>query len=481
MKLSFRYKFILSFVTLEIVFLSLIAFFNFGFIDQSSQKLIDDKLNSIKVLSQKLLLVPVSTYDTATLDDILSSLLQIDNITAAKVTTASGQTLSQKGDINIDVNECTNDIHFPLKSDDITVGYLHIWLDFSENIERITKNKNQTLKIIILEVSISILLSLLIGRNIALNLESLTQATDSLSENQRYAIPSIKGNDEVAALAKAMQNMQKNILEQNEKIVEANTKLEKLNATLEQRVKEEVAKNREKDQQMIQQSKLAQMGEMIGMIAHQWRQPLASISMMINNMLLDIELQSFEEQKAVSILKNMNEQLQHLSKTIDDFRNFFKNNKEKVETSLNKVVESTLDIVGNSIVNKNIILTTDLQSTQIFETYAGELQQVILNLIQNSEDAIIQNSIENGKIEIFTKDDEEGFYFTIKDNGGGIPKEVLNKIFEPYFSTKTSKNGTGLGLYMSKTIIEEHCKGKLEVSTKDNTTTFTITLFDKKV
>jgi len=226
--------------------------------------------------------------------------------------------------------------------------------------------------------------------------------------------------------------------------------------------------NIKNQQKIIQhQSKLAQMGEMISMIAHQWRQPLNAISITSSNlqfkcMIDDINKDFFEQE-----LKLIDKYSQHLSKTIDDFRDFFKENKEKTMTSLVKVINDTLDIVRVSIENKNITINTNIGCSLEFMTYENELKQVVLNLIKNAEDILLERNIKNPTISILTVCDIKNCKnqtLIIKDNGGGVPEDIILKIFEPYFSTKKEQNGTGIGLYMSKLIIEDHCKGKLTVT-----------------
>lgn len=236
--------------------------------------------------------------------------------------------------------------------------------------------------------------------------------------------------------------------------------LDTLNRELEARVAEEVHKNIIKDQQILHQAKHAQMGEMMSMIAHQWRQPLSAISSTAISLNLKARLNKIDTKTVEELTDKISEYSQHLSHTIDDFREFFKNNKEKKDTTYGELLESVLRIVEASIRNKNIDIIVDLDKTEIIlNTYPNELKQVILNLMKNAEEILVEKEIENPKIFIRS----EGTVLYVTDNGGGIPKEIEDKIFDPYFSTKTKKDGTGLGLYMSKTIIDEHCNGRLSV------------------
>ena len=265
-----------------------------------------------------------------------------------------------------------------------------------------------------------------------------------------------------------------------EKVKQKTEELEELNRNLGKRVRKEIDKNIEQQHAMVQQSRLAQIGEMISMIAHQWRQPLTAISSVATSLSLKVMLDNYQKSFFEKQLENIMNYAQHLSSTIDDFRSFFKTNKEKNSISLEQIVESTLGIIQASIEVKSIKVITDYQCNQYLFTYANEIKQVVLNLLKNSEDAILESRIENPSILIKTYSKEDFGYIDIIDNGGGIADEVIKSIFIPYFTTKEKRDGTGLGLYMSKTIIEEHCNGKLTVHSKDGNTTMRIKLPLKK-
>ncbi|RLA73075.1 MAG: hypothetical protein DRG78_23005 [Epsilonproteobacteria bacterium] len=253
--------------------------------------------------------------------------------------------------------------------------------------------------------------------------------------------------------------------------IEINKNINEIKIFLDAKLKYE-NEQKKKEEQMIQQSRLAQMGEMISMIAHQWRQPLAAISSTSAAINLKTKLNKLDKDSAIRLSDKISDYSQHLSLTIDDFREFFKTNKEKTNTTYNEMIKSVLGIIEISIENKNINLIKQLNSKNTLNTYPNELKQVILNLIKNAEDILIEKNIDNPTITIETKDN----ILSISDNGGGIPKDIIDKIFDPYFSTKTKKDGTGLGLYMSKTIIEEHCGGKLTVLNDKDGALFTIEL-----
>jgi len=249
-----------------------------------------------------------------------------------------------------------------------------------------------------------------------------------------------------------------------------------LNETLEERVNEEVIKNREKDKQLIQQSRLAQMGEMISMIAHQWRQPLTAISATSSGMHFKAQRDTLQKKDILKYTDNISSYAKHLSHTIDDFRDFFKPTKDKSFVNYTEIIDSVLNIIQSSFDEKRIQLILDLNNEERFNTYANELKQVLLNLIKNAEDILIEKQIDNCYVKIKTFKKENLFIMEVSDNGGGIKQEILENIFDPYFSTKEQKDGTGLGLYMSKTIINEHCEGELSVHNGEDGAIFTIAL-----
>lgn len=238
-------------------------------------------------------------------------------------------------------------------------------------------------------------------------------------------------------------------------------KIQNINETLEEKVKEELQKNIQKDALLLTQSKQALMGEMLSMIAHQWRQPLTTIGIMANNLYLDIEMNSLNTDVFKKELNEMNSVVSFLSKTIDNFRNFFKPNKEKSTFSLQELLDSTIVLIKKTTevygVHIDLLISQNIQML----SYKNELIQVLLNLIKNAQDVLVEKNISNATIKIATNVIDENILFSICDNGGGISDEIKTKIFEPYFSTKNEKNGTGLGLYMSKSIVEEHLHGQI--------------------
>lgn len=253
-------------------------------------------------------------------------------------------------------------------------------------------------------------------------------------------------------------------------------KLEFLNGNLQCLVDEEVAKNRKKDKIMFAQSRQAQMGEMIAMIAHQWRQPLNAISAASSVINLKVRNEQFDYEMSQNITSKINKYLQHLSSTIDDFRDFFKPQKEMRLSNFEVVVSKAYTLIEGILAKKKIKLEITTKEVGHFMTYENELVQVVLNLIKNAQDVLEERKVISPCIELIIDKNQ----LSVIDNGGGIDEKVLPKIFNPYFSTKMQKDGTGLGLYMSRIIVEEHCKGKLKVQNTENGAKFTIELLKEQ-
>jgi signal transduction histidine kinase len=335
--------------------------------------------------------------------------------------------------------------------------------------------KRQTLLVIVIVVTLAtVILGLLFGTLISRSISSVIGSFQEglldffkyldRRKNSASQIP-IESNDEIAMMANVV----------NENIV-------KIEEVMEMKLRQ----MQEKDDQMLRQSRLAQMGEMISMIAHQWRQPLGAIASTV----ADIEIKLFQrrmydlntrqgQQEAQSYatehLQKINSYVQHLSKTIDDFRNFFKPDKLQSTFTLDALMQKTLSLSSHLLRTRDITVQTDYDiSVPPLTSFESEISQVLLNIIQNAVEALEEQKTEHPKITIMTGKTRSGNPFiSIEDNAGGIPEAYIDKVFDPYFSTK-EKNGTGLGLYMSQTIIEEHCDGIIGVQNTDKGARFTI-------
>jgi signal transduction histidine kinase len=265
------------------------------------------------------------------------------------------------------------------------------------------------------------------------------------------------------------------ILKNYENKVRKNAKeLKELNQFLEEKVKEEIEKNREKEQLLVQKSKFIALGEMISNIAHQWRQPLSELSSILMFIKFKYSIGALDENTMEIKSKEADKVLEYMSHTIDDFRNFFMPKKEKEEFYLLKAVEIVINIISSTLANYNIKISISIDENIKTTTYLNEYKQVILNIINNAKDVLIEKNIHNPWIKIYAMEDNNYIVLYVEDNGGGILVEPKTKIFEPYFTTKEDSNGTGIGLYMSKIIVEKNMKGKLRVKNINNGALFAI-------
>jgi len=230
------------------------------------------------------------------------------------------------------------------------------------------------------------------------------------------------------------------------------------------KVKELELEKREQDTLMAQQSKMAAMGEMLENIAHQWRQPLSVISTASTGLQIQLEYNNkIPESFLLESVKSINEQSQYLSRTIEDFRNFFKPNKQKNLFYIKDCLDKTLYLIDSRIKRNNIQIIKDIESIEI-KTLENELIQIFLNIFNNAIDALEVKKIEKKYIHISSYKYENSLFIEIKDNAGGIPKKIIHRILEPYFTTKHKSQGTGIGLYMSNEIVTKHLKGELHIS-----------------
>lgn len=244
-----------------------------------------------------------------------------------------------------------------------------------------------------------------------------------------------------------------------EKTLESET----INKNLQKTIQEEVESSRKKDQIMYQQDRLASMGEMIQNIAHQWRQPLNSLIILIQsfktkfyNNKLDAEFIERQTEDGLKIAKNM-------SDTIENFRNFFQPNKSKDTFSITESILDSIKLIKFVLEQNNIQIHTEIKEDYKLYGYKNSFTQVILNILKNSQDAIIERKISQGHCLITLEKKYDTIIITLRDNAGGVKQKSLYKVFEPYFTTKHKSVGTGIGLYMTKEIVEKQMQGRIGI------------------
>ena len=240
------------------------------------------------------------------------------------------------------------------------------------------------------------------------------------------------------------------------------TELEELNTTLKERVEAEVEKNRQKEQLIYQQSKQAAMGQMLNNIAHQWRQPLNAVSITVGKLEYASKKDILQKEDLDSSLQSIKSLVKQMSDTIDDFRNFFKPDKAKGYFSLLQCLKNSASVVSEAYESQNIKISIICDPQIECFGYERELMQVLLVCFGNSKDAIEENGVKEGKITVVGKQTPHGdVSITITDNGGGVKNEIIHDIFNPFFTTKEEGKGSGIGLYMSKQIIEQGMQGSI--------------------
>jgi signal transduction histidine kinase len=355
-----------------------------------------------------------------------------------------------------------------LRGNDGEIWNVLVGEDMEKIFAKSQKNVYMIIYIGIFFMVVFVFFSFFVGRWISNPIKKLSIVANKVGQGERDIKIEPESDDEVGDLAIAFRDMLKNLKK-------TTTSRDELKAEVEKRIKmqEELEK---KDKIILAQSRNAAMGEMISMIAHQWRQPISVIAMAVNNIIVDIKLGSLDEKEVELCGKEILSETEYLSQTIEDFRNFFKPDKEKEQVSFKKIYDELYGIIGKSFEDHNIKIVLKGELNFSIITYKRELLQVFINIFNNAKDALIQSDVKEKSLSICVNVDEDVLHVSICDNAGGIKEELLDKIFEPYFSTKEEKNGTGLGLYMSKTIVEKHLLGKIWAQNRELGACFMIEL-----
>jgi len=258
------------------------------------------------------------------------------------------------------------------------------------------------------------------------------------------------------------------------KVQNKEKKLETLNETLSTKVAIGIEEGKKKDRAMLQQSKLARMGSMISMIAHQWRQPLSELSGVLMELEMSTISKKVDNKQILDSISRSNHTIDFMSNTIDDFRNFYRPDKKKEHFNISDACQNAFNIINATLNNLGIKLILDVKEDKKIKGYPTEYAQVILNIISNAKDILIERNIYEPKIYVTIDKNEYSSIVIIRDNANGIEEKSLELIFDPYYSTKDSTKGTGLGLYISKLIIEKNMTGELSVENDDEGAVFKI-------
>lgn len=258
---------------------------------------------------------------------------------------------------------------------------------------------------------------------------------------------------------------------QDERLRVTNEELNRYKEHLEKRVVQEVAKRKEKEKMLFQQSKLAAMGEMIGAIAHQWKQPINILKMQIDMLGYDYEMGEFDSSNIKKFQQKSNAQIDHMLSTMEEFRSFFKANKSKSEFSVRACIDTVLHLMQDELMKHTIQTAICSDEDMKIVGIENEFKHLLLNLVSNAKDALVENGVKDKKITFCISEDEKFKRLVVHDNGGGVPQELMESIFKPNVSTKPEDKGTGIGLYITSQIAYKH-RGTLCVQNRDGGAAF---------
>jgi len=316
---------------------------------------------------------------------------------------------------------------------------------------------------------------------------TISEAASRVATGDLGARVAIRRNDEIGQLSNsfnqmvdALQQSRDRLQDSNQelerKVAERTSELDELNRTLDHRVHEEIAKRKQQESLLIHQSRLAAMGEMIGAIAHQWRQPLNALSLVMQNVRMQHAMGTLTDQSMARMQDKSNQLVERMSSTIDEFRNFFKPGKHAEAFKLAQAMRSSADIMEGVFKNHAVVLALDCDESLELLGVQGEFSQVVLNLLSNAKDAVLETRQAQPHILMRAEKRGDRIEISVEDNGGGVGTDILEKIFEPYFTTKEEGKGTGIGLYMSKMIVENNMNGRLTVANVAGGARFTMDL-----
>ena len=260
----------------------------------------------------------------------------------------------------------------------------------------------------------------------------------------------------------------------DELVRQRTAELETFNQRLQEEITKAVEKNRTQEKILMQQAKMAEIGSMVESIAHQWRQPLNILGLSMTR--LNINMSLGNQNDMSKVIEIVEQQIDYMSQTIDDFRNFFKQDRVQSKVNVYHLINEVETLLGPLLASKKIVLIRDIDPMVEILVYHNELKQVLINIVNNAREAIEYTKSEKRQITVSCTNDKHHCTISIEDSGGGVPHHIVDKIFDPYFTTKFESQGTGIGLYMAKMIIEKHCLGKLSIYNTTNGACFEIRL-----
>ncbi|MDY3204773.1 MAG: ATP-binding protein [Arcobacter sp.] len=505
-------------ITITLTHIILMSVFVYDLLSEQKNFLYTQNIKQVKSLTKSVAqnsVLWILSNDYIGLEELISSISKYPNLEYAMILNKEGKIIahSDKEYINLYLSDDLSlafllskkiEPYILVQNDEI-VDYImpifrenqHIaWVRIALNQNEISQNLEQifyeAILFILIAIIIGYLFSYFLATNITKDLYTLIKVATQIATGNRNQRADIKREDELGILSNEINKMLDKI-EENEKQLEISNKelekdivklelmdsklsqlnrdlekkveektyeLKKLNENLKKEIKEEVEQNRQKDNMLFQQSKMASMGEMIENIAHQWRQPLSLISTSASGIKLNKEYDTLTDELLNEAVDNIMNSTKFLSNTIDDFRDFYRVDKIKEKFNIKDVLDKTLKLTSSRFTNRAIKVIEDCEDITILG-FENELVQVFINILNNARDVLEKLPYEERFIFVTIKKIENEAYISLKDNANGIEPTILEKIFEPYFTTKSPDKGTGIGLFMSKEIIEKHFHGKI--------------------
>jgi C4-dicarboxylate-specific signal transduction histidine kinase len=382
--------------------------------------------------------------------------------------------------------------HAYLKYTKVNVGNQFFTVVSEHSTKEALKLLNNITLVIIIVVTCVVVMCILLlylgMKHLIKPINNLSKVAKEIEHGNLESFAEAYNNDELGLLADSFNKM-------THKLKENTIQLKEFNLGLQKKISSEIEKTRKMEQMLFEQKKFADMGQMINAIAHQWRQPLNNIGLIQQYLSEGFRNKSITEEEFESYSKSLMEIVSNMSSTIDDFRTFFTSNKQKdrfnVINALKEFMRLTTPQLNSSNIKyvircyvcanhhvfdvENLSTSCDCPSMEIVG-HAGEFKQVMQNIVSNAKDEFVENGIESPMLTISISIDESSITISFKDNAGGIPENVLPNIFDPYFTTKAEGKGTGIGLYISKVIIDEHFGGRLRAVNVEGGAEFSISV-----
>lgn len=376
---------------------------------------------------------------------------------------------------------------YPITFSGVHWGWLHVGFTTEEYRHNTQEMYSQVGIISAISLLLILTSGYLFARWITQPITAISNLAMKVAMGNLQVKANIRRSDEIGelsnsfnAMVNSLQNSKQQLQNYNQQletdVAERTRALDELNHSLDQRVKNEVAVRRQQEQLLIHQSRLAAMGEMVGAIAHQWRQPLNALGLVLQNIQLHYRMGKLDGAFMDRSLEKTERLINNMSATIDDFRNFFKPNKVVEKFYLFDSLKTVVELLEASFRHNNIELKIDCDQQLQMVGFRSELSQVLLNLVSNAKDVMLERKIAQPVICINVRDLGQDIEIQVCDNGGGVDPEIKDHIYDPYFTTKEEGKGTGIGLYMSKMIVESNMHGSLSSANLKDGACFTIVI-----